>query len=161
MSKKASKRRSAKKAEIREAKVGNAGKKGKKGGLPAEMRNELRKTLDERKCIDWSEVDPMFERYGIFGDTKKLQLNYGRQEVRTYFASLRDENGDRMVLAAKGGRFVMVDFCEERADLQAMHERIRGGINGLKKSDSKVLKRVEALKAAEARASRPRKRKAA
>ena len=161
MSKKASKRRSARTAEICEAKGGTGGKKGKKGGLPPEMRNELRRMLDERKCVHWNEVDPMFEQYGIFGDTKKLQLNYGRQEVRTYFASLRDENGDRMVLAAKGGRFVMVDFCEECADLQAMHERIRGGINGLKKSDSKVLKRVEALKTLEARTSKPRKRKAA
>ena len=114
--------------------------------LPLKAQEEILEKLFTQMYISREDIDTITEKYGVTGDVETLQRSYRRQQAQRFISGLRDDNGVRLALSVKGGRFALIDYCNDRAGLNSLHERFQHTITGLKQSDSKVLERTEQLK---------------
>ena len=114
-------------------------------GIPHEAQAEILAKLFDQMEIDREEIDRILVRYGVKGDADKLQRQYRNQKGQQLMASLRDKEGRRSVLAAKGGKYVVVDVSHNRKQLAAIHARLKRHVTGLSVTTDKVKGRVEAL----------------
>ena len=104
--------------------------------------------------LDKADIDEITERYGVYGDIEALQRSYRRQQAQRFIASLRDDKGDRLAMSVKGGKYVLIDYSNDKRSLNALHERLYAQMRGLERSDAKVKDRIEALKRMIARFTR-------
>ena len=122
--------------------------------LPLKAQEEILEKLFDQMYISREDLDEIAERYGVYGDAAILQQAYRRQQTQRFLSGLRDDDGIRLVMAVKGHKYVLIDYCNDRLGLTALHQRLQGQIKGLDKSDGKVLDRIEKLKGMIARFTR-------
>lgn len=128
--------------------------------LPPEAEQEILEALFEGMEIHSSEIAAILKKHGVCGDVEALQDSYRKRLGQRLMASLRDENGKREVLATGKGRYVVLEGCGDRRQLQTIRRRIQGQINGLNESAGKVQTRLRVLDRLRARLL-PRKKKGA
>ena len=78
------------------------------------------------------------ERKSVYGDIEARQRSYRRQQAQRFIASLRDDKGDRLAMSVKGGKYVLIDYSNDKRGLNALHERLYAQMRGLERSDAKV-----------------------
>ena len=122
--------------------------------LPLEAQAEILERLFDQMFLDKKDIDEITERHGVCGDIETLQRSYRRQRAQRFIASLRDDNGDRLAMSVKGGRYVLIDYSNDKRGLSALHERLYAQMRGLERSDTKVKDRIERLKRMIARFTR-------
>ena len=104
--------------------------------------------------LDKKDIDEITERYGVRGDDETLQRSYRRQQAQRFIASLRDDDGVRLAMSVRGGKYVLIDYSNDKRGLNALHERLQSQIRGLDRSDTKVTDRIAQLKRIIARFTR-------
>ena len=114
--------------------------------LPLEAQEEILEKLFEQMYISKEDIDEITKRYGVCGDIETLQKTYRRQQAQRFLSGLRDDDGVRLAMSVKGGKYVLIDYCNDKRGLTALHQRLQGQMKGLDRSDSKVLVRIEKLK---------------
>ena len=77
-------------------------------------------------------------------DTELLQDRYRKRLGQRLMASIRDEQGQREVLA-RGGEYIVLECCNDQQALQAIRRRIQSQMNGLEVSSMKVGGRIRVL----------------
>ena len=122
--------------------------------LPLKAQEEILERLFERMFLDKKDIDEITERYGVYGDIGALQRSYRRQQAQRFIASLRDDRGVRLAMSVKGGKYVLIDYSNDKRGLNALHERLYAQMRGLERSDTKVKDRIEELKRMIARFTR-------
>ena len=113
--------------------------------LPPEAEQEILSLLFEGMGIESAEIAAILKKHGVAGDLEALQDSYRKRLGQRLMASLRDESGRREVLATGKGRYVVLEGCGDRKQLQAIRRRIQGQINGLNESAGKVQARLRVL----------------
>ena len=129
-------------------------KKEKATFLPLNAQEEILERLFDQMFLDKADIDEITERYGVCGDIEALQHSYRRQQAQRFIASLRDDKGVRLAMSVKGGKYVLIDYSNDKRGLNALHERLYAQMRGLERSDAKVKDRIEELKRMIARFTR-------
>ena len=129
--------------------------------LPPEAEQEILEALFEGMEIHSSEIAAILKKHGVSGDMEALQDSYRKRLGQRLMASLRDESGKREVLATGKGRYVVLEGCGDRKQLQTIRRRIQGQINGLNESAGKVQTRLRVLDRLKARLLPGKKKKVA
>ena len=111
--------------------------------------------------IESAEMAAILKKHGVSGDMETLQDSYRKRLGQRLMASLRDESGRREVLATGKGRYVVLEGCGDRKQLQTIRRRIQGQINGLNESAGKVQTRIRVLDRLRARLLPGKKKKVA
>ena len=114
--------------------------------LPLEAQEEILEKLFDQMYISKEDIDEITRRYGVSGDIAALQRAYRMQQAQRFLSNLRDDDGVRLAMSVKGGKYVLIDYCNDKRGLNALHQRLQGQMQGLNRSDSKVLVRIEKLK---------------
>lgn len=122
--------------------------------LPLEAQEEILEKLFDQMYISKEDIDEITRRYGVSGDIAALQRAYRMQQAQRFLSGLRDDDGVRLAMSVKGGKYVLIDYCNDKRGLTALHQRLQGQMQGLNRSDSKVLVRIEKLKTMIARFTR-------
>ena len=122
--------------------------------LPLEAQEEILEKLFDQMYISKEDIDEITRRYGVSGDIAVLQRAYRMQQAQRFLSNLRDDDGVRLAMSVKGGKYVLIDYCNDKRGLNALHQRLQGQMQGLNRSDSKVLVRIEKLKTMIARFTR-------
>jgi len=112
--------------------------------LPPEAENEILDTLFTNMKISSGEIAAILKKYNVSGDTELLQERYRKRLGQRLMASIRDESGQREVLA-RGSEYIVLECCNDRQALQAIRRRIQSQINGLDVSAAKVSGRIHVL----------------
>ena len=129
--------------------------------LPPEAEQEILSLLFEGMGIESAEMAAILKKHGVSGDMETLQDSYRKRLGQRLMASLRDESGRREVLATGKGRYVVLEGCGDRKQLQTIRRRIQGQINGLNESAGKVQTRIRVLDRLRARLLPGKKKKVA
>ena len=109
--------------------------------LPPEAENEILDTLFTNMKISSGEIAAILKKYNVSGDTELLQDRYRKRLGQRLMASIRDEQGQREVLA-RGGEYIVLECCNDQQALQAIRRRIQSQMNGLDVSAAKVSGRI-------------------
>ena len=112
--------------------------------LPPEAEDEILNTLFTNMRISSGEIAAILKKHNVSGDTELLQDRYRKQLGQRLMASIRDEQGQREVLA-RGGEYIVLECCNDQQALQAIRRRIQSQMNGLEVSSMKVGGRIRVL----------------
>jgi len=112
--------------------------------LPPEAEAEILDLLSANLRISSGEIAAILARHGVSGDTDALQDAYRKRLGQRLMASLRDESGQREVLA-HGSEYFVVECCNDQQALKAVRRRIQSQMSGLDVSAGKVQGRIRAL----------------
>lgn len=112
--------------------------------LPPEAEDEILTALFTNMRISSGEIAAILKKHGVSGDTDVLQDRYRKRLGQQLMAGIRDECGQREVLA-HGGEYVVLECCNDQQALKAIRRRIQSQINGLDVSSRKVGGRIRVL----------------
>lgn len=112
--------------------------------LPPEAEQEIMDTLSVNMRISSDEIAAILKKHGVSGDTDTLQNAYRKRLGQRLMASIRDECGQREVMA-HGSEYVVLECCNDRQALKAIRQRIQSQMNGLDDSAGKVRSRIHVL----------------
>lgn len=112
--------------------------------LPPEAEDEILTTLFSNMRISSDEIAAILKKHGVSGDTDVLQDRYRKRLGQRLMAGIRDECGQREVLA-HGSEYIVLECCNDQQALKAIRRRIQGQINGLDVSTRKVSGRIRVL----------------
>lgn len=113
--------------------------------LPPEAEQEILDALFEGMEIHSSEIAAILKKHGVCGDAEALQDSYRKRLGQRLMASLRDESGQREVLANGKGSYLVLEGCGDRRQLKRIRRRIQSQMNGLDISARKVSGRLTVL----------------
>ena len=126
--------------------------------LPPEAESEIMAALSVNMEICSDEIAAILKKHGVSGNEDALQDSYRKRLGQHLMASIRDDKGKREVLANGRGRYVVLEGCGDRQQLQTIYRRINSQMKGLNESSDKVQARISVLDRLKARLS-PRKQK--
>lgn len=112
--------------------------------LPPEAEDEILTALFANMRISSGEIAAILKKHGVSGDTDVLQDRYRKRLGQRLMAGIRDECGQREVMA-HGSEYVVLECCNDQKALKAIRRRIQGQINGLDVSSRKVGGRIHVL----------------
>lgn len=112
--------------------------------LPLEAEVEIMDLLFTNMRISSGEIAAILAKHGVYGDIDVLQDSYRKRLGQRLMASIRDERGNREVLA-HGSDYVVVECCNDQQALKAIRRRIQSQMNGLDVSAAKVQGRIRVL----------------
>lgn len=112
--------------------------------LPPEAEDEILTALFTNMRISSGEIAAILKKYHVSCDTELLQDRYRKRLGQRLMASIRDEQGQREVLA-RGGEYIVLECCNDQQALQAIRRRIQSQMNGLEVSSMKVGGRIRVL----------------
>ena len=117
--------------------------------IPIEAQQEIYDLLSARLRISADELVAVLRKYGVAGEVDMLQDRYRRRLGQSLMASLRDEKGRREVFAVVNTQgeviYVPVEYCNSRAELKQISQRMRRQMIGLDLSSGKVEDRLQDL----------------
>ena len=116
----------------------------KQPNLPKEAEAEIMSLLFTNMRISSEEIADILAKHRVYGDIEALQDSYRKRLGQRLMASIRDEKGNREVLA-HGSEYVVVECCNDQKVLRAIRRRIQAQMNGLDVSAAKVRGRIRVL----------------
>lgn len=105
--------------------------------LPPEAEAEIMAALFANMKISSDEIVAILKRHGVSGDAEALQDSYRRRLGQRLMSSIRDERGQRELLAA-GREYILVDCCNDRQKLQQINRKLQSQMQGVDQSLNKV-----------------------
>ena len=124
--------------------MGEARKIPGKPRLPPEAEAEIMAALFANMKISSDEIVAILKRHGVSGDAEALQDSYRRRLGQRLISSIRDERGQRELLAA-GREYILVDCCNDRQKLQQINRKLQSQMQGVDQSLNKVDHRLRVL----------------
>ena len=112
--------------------------------LPTAAEDEIMDVLSANMRISSGEIAAILKKHGVSGDMDALQDSYRKRLGQRLMSSIRDEKGNREVLA-HGSEYVVVECCNDQKALKAIRRRIQSQMNGLDVSAAKVQGRIRVL----------------
>ena len=112
--------------------------------LPSEAEEEIMDFLFTNMRISSGEIASILAKHSVYGDIDVLQDSYRKRLGQRLMSSIRDEKGNREVLA-HGSEYVVVECCNDQKALKAIRRRIQSQMNGLDVSAAKVQGRIRVL----------------
>lgn len=112
--------------------------------LPPEAESEIMAVLSAKMKISSDEIVAILKRHGVSGNAEALQDSYRRRLGQRLMSSIRDERGQRELLAA-GREYVLVDCCNDRQKLQKINRKLQSQMQGVDQSLNKVDHRLRIL----------------
>ena len=112
--------------------------------LPLEAEVEIMDLLFTNMRISSGEIAAILAKHRVYGDVDVLQDSYRKRLGQRLMSSIRDEKGNREVLA-HGSEYVVVECCNDQKALKAIRRRIQSQMNGLDVSAAKVQGRIRVL----------------
>lgn len=112
--------------------------------LPPEAEAEIMDTLFTNMRISSGEIAAILAKHRVCGDVDVLQDSYRKRLGQRLMSSIRDEKGNREVLA-HGSEYIVVECCNDQQALKAIRRRIQSQMNGLDVSAAKVQGRIRVL----------------
>ena len=112
--------------------------------LPPEAEVEIMDLLFTNMRISSGEIAAILAKHRVYGDVDVLQDSYRKRLGQRLMSSIRDEKGNREVLA-HGSEYVVVECCNDQKALKAIRRRIQSQMNGLDVSAAKVQGRIRVL----------------
>ena len=112
--------------------------------LPPEAEGEIMDFLFTNMRISSREIAAILAKHRVCGDVDVLQDSYRKRLGQRLMASIRDEKGNREVLA-HGSEYIVVECCSDQKALKAIRRRIQSQMNGLDVSAAKVQGRIRVL----------------
>ena len=112
--------------------------------LPPEAEDEILTALFTNMRISSGEIAAILKKHHVSCDAELLQDRYRKRLGQRLMASIRDEQGQREVLA-RGGEYIVLECCNDQQALQAIRRRIQSQMNGLEVSSMKVGGRIRVL----------------
>jgi hypothetical protein len=117
--------------------------------IPIEARREIYALLSDQLQVKASDVTAVLKKYGVTGDAERLQERYRRRLAQSLMSALRDEQGRREVFAVVNASgdvlYVPIEYCNSRAELKQIRQRMRRQMIGLDLSSGKVDDRLHDL----------------
>ena len=112
--------------------------------LPPEAEDEILTALFSNMKISSDEIAAILKKHDVSCNSEVLQDRYRKRLGQRLMASIRDECGQREVLA-RGGEYIVLECCNDQQALKAIRRRIQSQINGLDVSAAKVGGRIHVL----------------
>lgn len=112
--------------------------------LPLAAEEEIMDTLFINMRISSDEIAAILKRHGVSGDVNILQERYRKRLGQRLMAGIRDECGQREVLA-HGSEYIVLECCNDQKALKAIRHRIESQVKGLDVSAAKVNGRIRVL----------------
>lgn len=112
--------------------------------LPLAAEEEIMDTLFNNMRISSDEIAAILKKHGVSGDANALQDRYRKRLGQRLMAGIRDECGQREVLA-HGGEYIVLECCNDQRSLKAIRHRIESQVKGLDVSAAKVNGRIRVL----------------
>lgn len=112
--------------------------------LPPEAEMEIMELLFANMRISSGEIAAILAKHRVCGDIDVLQDSYRKRLGQRLMASIRDEKGNREILA-HGSEYLVVELCNDQKALKAIRRRIQSQMNGLDVSAAKVQGRIRVL----------------
>ena len=112
--------------------------------LPPQAEAEILSRLFTNMKISSGEIAAILAKHGVSENVEVLQERYGKRLGQRLMASIRDECGQREVMA-HGSEYVVLECCNDRQALKAIRQRIQSQMNGLDDSAGKVRSRIHVL----------------
>ena len=112
--------------------------------LPLEAEEEILNTLFANMRISSGEIAAILKKHGVAADADILQDRYRKRLGQRLMAGIRDECGQREVLA-HGSEYIVLECCNYQKALKAIRRRIQSQMNGLDESADKVSSRIHVL----------------
>lgn len=112
--------------------------------IPPAAESEIMAALSVNRKISSDEVVAILKKHGVSGDVDVLQDSYRRRLGQRFLSGIRDEYGQRELLAA-GREYVLVECCNDQRQLQQIQRRLQGQMVGLDVSTNKVNSRLRVL----------------
>ena len=112
--------------------------------LPPAAEEEIMDTLFSNMRISSDEIAAILKKHGVSGDANALQDRYRKRLGQRLMAGIRDECGQREVLA-HGSEYIVLECCNDQKALKAIRHRIESQVKGLDVSAAKVNGRIHVL----------------
>lgn len=112
--------------------------------LPLAAEEEIMDTLFSNMRISSDEIAAILKRHGVSGDANALQDRYRKRLGQRLMAGIRDECGQREVLA-HGSEYIVLECCNDQKALKSIRHRIESQVKGLDVSAAKVNGRIRVL----------------
>ena len=112
--------------------------------LPPEAEDEILTVLFTDMKISTEKIVNIFKKYDVSGDVDALQDRYRKRLGQRLMAGIRDECGQREVLA-HGSEYIVLECCNDQKALKAIRHRIESQVKGLDVSAAKVNGRIHVL----------------
>ncbi len=112
--------------------------------LPLAAEEEIMDTLFSNMRISSDEIAAILKKHGVSGDANALQDRYRKRLGQRLMAGIRDECGQREVLA-HGSEYIVLECCNDQKALKAIRHRIESQVKGLDVSAAKVNGRIHVL----------------
>ena len=112
--------------------------------LPPEAEDEILTALFSNMKISSDEIAAILKKHDVSCNSEVLQDRYRKRLGQRLMASIRNECGQREVLA-RGGEYIVLECCNDQQALKAIRRRIQSQINGLDVSAAKVGGRIHVL----------------
>lgn len=119
------------------------------GKIPQEAKREMLERLLEHQELGSDEIVSILKRHGVQGDEEAVQRRYLKQLGQQYLAGIRDEEGNREVLAVRDGtgavKYTIVGLCNSKKELQSIRSGIQHSMQGLHNTETKVASRIHVI----------------
>lgn len=112
--------------------------------LPLLAEEEILEMLFSNMRISSDEIAAILKKHGVSGDVNALQDRYRKRLGQRLMAGIRNECGQREVLA-HGSEYIVLECCNDQKALKAIRHRIENQVKGLDVSAAKVNGRIHVL----------------
>ena len=113
---------------------------------PPEAEQEIMNRLFAQMSGKTEEMVAILKNYGVRGDDETLQNAFLKRKVQRIMANVRDKDGNRQVLSARNGEYIVVPCCDDLQTLQSIGHGIETQMGGLNQSAGVVSSRIRFLK---------------
>jgi hypothetical protein len=118
--------------------------------IPARARNEISGIIQRNGRISSDELDAILKKHRVRGNVQALQRGYRLRAAQRLLAGVRDEEGQREILAWRdpdtgGAVYVPVDMCNDEDVLASIQNRLHKSIASMQISSGKAANRTKRL----------------
>ena len=101
--------------------------------IPNHAVDEIMDILSTRMSITSDEIAEILKKYDVSGDMDALQDSYRKRLGQRLIAGIRDEKGQRELLAV-GNEYIIIDCCNDQKKLSAIQHKLKSSMDSLDES---------------------------
>jgi len=105
--------------------------------IPNHAVDEIMDILSTQMSIISDEIAEILKKYDVSGDMDALQDSYRKRLGQRLIAGIRDEKGQRGLLAV-GNEYIIIDCCNDQKKLSAIQHKLKSSMDSLDESAQKV-----------------------
>ena len=105
--------------------------------IPNHAVDEIMDILSTQMSITSDEIAEILKKYDVSGDMDALQDSYRKRLGQRLIAGIRDEKGQRELLAV-GNEYIIIDCCNDQKKLSAIQHKLKSSMDSLDESAQKV-----------------------